>query len=117
MLRQRFKLPVERMEFPPAVRRRELSDPQQAHSDTMTAVLCREGLGPFSEAVVGAGRLRRAVLQNTGFACAGAVAGILIAFYLTFQNAYASLSAGNLTIFLLLWTVPTFLISSWVDKY
>ncbi|MPM38516.1 hypothetical protein SDC9_85145 [bioreactor metagenome] len=93
MLRQRFKLPVERMEYPSAVRRRELSDPQQTHSDTITAVLCREGLGPFSEAVVGAGRLRRAVLQNAGFSCAGAVAGILIAFYLTFQNAYASLSA------------------------
>ncbi|NLF35180.1 MAG: hypothetical protein GX585_04365 [Clostridiales bacterium] len=117
MLRQKFKLPVERMEFPEVRRRRELSDPEQAHKGTLTAILCREGLVPFSEAVIGARRLHRAVLQNTGLTCVGAVTGALLAFYLTFQGAYASLSAGNLILFLLLWTVPTLLISGWVDRY
>ena len=47
MLRQRFKLPVEKMEFPAVERRRELSGAEQSHSDILTAVLCREGLGPY----------------------------------------------------------------------
>ena len=47
MLRQRFKLPVDKMEFPAVERRRELSDEEQPHSDILTAVLCREGVGPL----------------------------------------------------------------------
>lgn len=117
MLHQRFKLPTDQMEFPVAARRLELSDPQQEHSGVITAVLCREGLGPYSEAVVGARRLRQATLLSAGLATAGCAAGLLLTFYLTFVSAYASLSPLNLTVFLLLWTVPTLLISGWVDRY
>ncbi|MPM44864.1 hypothetical protein SDC9_91546 [bioreactor metagenome] len=117
MLRQRFKLPADRMEFPTAQRRMELSDPRQTHSPLLTAVLCREGLAPYSEAVVGARRLRRATRMSAALAVTGSVAGVLLSFYLTYVAAFGSLSAANLTVFLLLWSVPTFLISGWVDRY
>jgi len=117
MLRQRFKLPVDKMEFPTALRRMELSETRQEHSSVITAVLCREGVGPFSEAVVGARRLRRATRLSAGLAAVGSVVGLLLVFYLTYVSAYASLSVVNLTAFLLLWTVPTLLISGWVDRY
>ena len=117
MLRQRFKLPVDKMEFPPAERRIELSDEDQEHSDILTAVLCREGVAPYSEAVVGAVRLRRAVRVAAVLASLGAVAGLVLAFYLTFVCSYASLSAGNLLVFLIMWLVPTPLISGMVNKY
>lgn len=117
MLRQRFKLPVEKMEFPEAGRRRELSDPRQEHSGVITAVLCREGLYPFSEAVVGAYRLRQATRFNAALTVVGSVVGLLLTFYLTYISAYGSLTPANLTAFLLLWTVPTLLISGWVDRY
>lgn len=117
MLHQRFKLPTDKMEFPVAERRLELSDPQQEHSGVITAVLCREGLGPYSEAVVGARRLRQATLLSAGLSAAGCAAGLLLTFYLTFVSAYYSLSPLNLTVFLFLWAVPTFLISGWVDRY
>ena len=117
MLRQRFKLPAEKLEFPSVERRRELSDPNQTHSDTLTAVLCREGLGPYAEAVVGGRRLRSAVRLSAGLACVGSVIGILLAFYLTFIGAYASLTPGNMMVFLLMWLVPTPLIAGWVDRY
>ena len=117
MLRQRFKLPVDKMEFPAAERRIELSDQDQEHSDILTAVLCREGVAPYSEAVVGAARLRRAVRVSAVLASLGAVAGLLLAFYLTSVGAYASLSAGNLLVFLVMWLVPTPLISGMVNKY
>ena len=117
MLRQRFKLPVDRMEYPAAERRVELSDEDQAHSHILTAVLCREGIGPYSEAVVGAARLRRAVRTSAVLASLGAVVGLILAFYLTFVGAYASLSAPNLLVFLIMWLVPTPLISGMVNKY
>lgn len=117
MLRQKCKLPAEKMEFPAVERRRELSDKEQEHSDVLTAVLCREGVGPFAEAVVGARRLRAAVRLSAGLACLGSAVGALLGFYLTFMAAYASLTAMNVMLFLLMWLVPTPLISNWVDKY
>ena len=117
MLRQRFKLPVEKMEFPAVERRVELSDPDQEHSPILSAVLCREGLGPYSEAVVGGQRLRRAVRASAVLASVGAFIGVLLAFYLTFSGAYSSLSPANLLVFLLMWLVPTPLISGWVNRY
>lgn len=117
MLRQRCKLPVEKMEFPAVERRRELSDKDQDHSDTLTAVLCREGVGPFAEAVVGGRRLRSAVRLSAGLACIGSAVGALLAFYLTFVAGYDSLTPMNLLLFLLMWLVPTPLISGWVDRY
>lgn len=117
MLRQRFKLPAEKLEFPPVNRRRELSDPDQEHSETLAAVLCREGLGPYAEAVVGSRRLRSAVRLGALLSCLGSLAGVLLAFYLTCVGAYDSLTAPNLMIFLLAWLVPTPLIGGWVDRY
>ena len=117
MLRQRFKLPVEKMEYPAVERRMELSDPGQDHDPILTAVLCREGLAPFSEAVVGAQRLRRATRLSCALTCLGSVVGVLLAFYLTVSLAFTSLSAVNMLIFQLMWLVPTYLISGWVNKY
>ena len=117
MLRQRFKLPVDRMEFPPVERRLELSSEEQSHSDILTAVLCREGVAPYSEAVVGAARLRRAVRTAAVLACLGALAGLVLAFYLTFVGSYSSLSASNLLVFLVMWLVPTPLIAGMVNRY
>ncbi len=117
MLRQRFKLPVDKMEFPPVERRVDLSSEDQEHSAILTAVLCREGVGPYSEAVVGAARLRRAVRVSAALAGLGAAVGVVLGFYLTFMGAYASLSPANLLIFLVMWLVPTPLISGWVNKY
>ena len=117
MLRQRFKLAADRMEFPPVERRRELSDEESPHSPSLTAILCREGLAPFADAVVGSRRLRTAVRSSAVLAGIGSVVGLLMSFYLTFVTAYASLSPVNLTLFSLLWLVPTLLISGWVDRY
>ena len=117
MLRQRFRLAVDRMEYPPVERRRELSDPEQEHSDILCAVLCREGLAPFTEAVVGSKRLRVAARLGAVLACLGCVAGLLLTFYLTFVDAYSSLNALSLLVFMLAWMVPAWLIAGWVNQY
>ena len=81
------------------------------------SVLCREGVGPFTEAAVGGKRLRAAVRASAWLACLGSCAGVVLAFYLTFMAAYDSLTPFNLLVFLLMWMVPTVLISHWIDRY
>ncbi len=117
MLRQRFKLAADKMDFPPVERRRELSDPDQPHSGALTALLCREGLLPFAEAVTAARRLRRATLLGAGFCCAGSALGLAICTYLASVSAYTSLSPLNLLIFLLMWLLPVWLLTDWVDRF
>ena len=117
MLRQRFKLPAEKMEFPEHTRRRALSDLNQEHDRPLVCVLCREGIGPLAETVVGAKRLHMATRVNSVLALVGSVVGVLLGFYLTAQMAFGSLSVFNLLVFLLMWLVPTILISVWVNHY
>ena len=117
MLHQRFKLATDKMDFPPVERRRELSDPDQPHSETITAVLCREGLLPYADAVVGAKRLRWCARFGAVLTCVGSALGLLLAYYLTAVDAYGSLSPLNLLIFLLFWVAPVWFLTSWVPRY
>ena len=66
---------------------------------------------------MGGKRLRLAVRITAGLASAGSAVGVLLAFYLTFVGAYSSLSPANLLIFMVMWLVPTLLISGWVNRY
>ena len=54
---------------------------------------------------------------SAALASVGSAIGVLLAFYLTFVCSYASLSAANLLVFLLMWLVPTPLIAGMVNKY
>ena len=117
MLHQRFKLASDKMDFPPVERRRELSDPEQPHNPILTAVLCREGLVPYADSVVGARRLRRATRFGAILTCVGATVGVLLAYYLTAVTAFGSLSPLNLLIFLITWLLPVWVLTSWVPRY
>lgn len=117
MLHQRFKLASDKMDFPPVERRRELSDPEQPHNHILTAVLCREGLVPYADSVVGARRLRRATRLGAVLACVCSTVGVLLAYYLTAVTAFGSLSPLNLLIFLITWLLPVWFLTSWVPRY
>lgn len=117
MLHQRFKLAADKMDFPPVERRRELSDPEQPHSSTITAVLCREGLLPYGESVVAAKRLRWSTRFGAVLTCLGSCVGVLLAYYLTSVDAYGSLSPLNLLVFLLFWLAPVWFLTSWTARY
>ena len=117
LLEQKFKLPVDKMEFPPVGRRLELSDPELSGDGALVALLAREGLGPYCDAVVGGRRLRLAVRLGLAFALAGSVLGLCLTFYLTSVGAYASLTPANFLVFMAAWLVPQWLISNWVNQY
>lgn len=117
MLQQRFKLSADRMDFPPVERRRELSSPDQPHGDTLAAILCREGLYPFAEAVVCAKRLRKATRMGALLCCVSSVLGLLLTGYLVFVSAYGSLSPLNLLLYLMMWLLPVWLLSAWCHRF
>ena len=117
MLHQRFKLASDKMDFPPVERRRELSDPDQPHSDTLTALLCREGLLPFAESIVAAKRLWWATRLGAVACCVCSFLGLLLAGYLTSVGAYTALSPLHLLIYLLTWLAPVWLLSDWVHRF
>ena len=117
MLHRRFKLPVNKMEYPNVRRRHELSEPGQPHNPVLGALVRREGLGPFADTIIGARRLCRITRVNTGLAVAASIIGTGLTAYLTYIAAFLSLSPLNMTLFLLLWLVPNLLISRIVDKF
>lgn len=116
-LLERFKLPVDRLEFPPVERRLELSRTDRPHSQVPVALLCREGLNVFADAVVGGRRLRTATRLGIVFSLVGSVLGLALTFYLTSLSAWASLTTTSFLIFMLVWMVPQLLLSNWVDQF
>lgn len=117
MLHQRFKLAADKMDFPPVERRRELSDPAQPHSETLTALLCREGLFPFAEAITAAKRLHRATGLGAVLCCVGSTLGLFLSAYLVSVSAYGSLSPLNLLVYMATWLAPVWFLSGWVHRY
>lgn len=117
MLQQRFKLAASKMVFPPVERRRELSDPDQEHDGVLTALLCREGLLPFAEAITAAKRLRWATRLGAALCCAASLLGMALCAYLTSVGAYTSLSPLNLLIYMLTWLAPIWFLSGWVHRF
>lgn len=117
MLQQRFKLAAHKMDFPPIQRRRELSDPRAPHNEILTAVLCREGIVPYAETVVGARKLCRTVRLGAILCCVGSVAGLLLAAYLTAVGAYTSLSPQNLLLFLVAWLAPVWFLTDLPHRF
>ena len=117
VLRQRFKLQADRMQYPAVERRHELSAKGQPHNSTLGALIFREGIAPYADAIIGGRRMRSVVRLNALLTAAGSVVGALLGFYLTLMSAYGSLSLVNILFFLLMWLVPTVLISNGVDQF
>ncbi|HPE16463.1 MAG TPA: hypothetical protein PK597_05855, partial [Oscillospiraceae bacterium] len=116
-LSQRFRLRLGKLEFPPVERRRELSDTLQSHDLPLCALLAREGLVPFADAVVGGRRLRRTVLTSGVIAAVGSILGGVLAFYLSYAGSSFALSPSHLLMFLLMWLVPTCLLSGYINHF
>ena len=117
LLGQKFRLPVDKMEFPPVERRLELSNADQEHDEIPIALLCREGLTAFSDAVVGAKRLRSSTILSVIFAVLSSVIGVTLTFYLTTVGAYTTLTPTVFLVFMALWMVPELLIANWVNQF
>ena len=81
------------------------------------ALLYREGLMPYAEAVLGSKRLCRAVRIGNRLALFGSIAGTLLAFYLTFVGAYSALHPLMMLAFSALWTLAALIDAAFIDQY
>lgn len=116
MLRQKMKIPVERLEYPPVERRMELTAEDQEH-DTLCGILSRDSVESYAEVIVGCRRLRSAANFSAVLTAIASLVGLFLGYYLTAVGAFAALSPINVIAFLLLWLIPTILISGNVNRY
>lgn len=76
--------------------------------DAPTAVLSRAGAGAFINVLRGANKLVGSVRSALVLGAFSGVSGILIVFYLLFQNAAPALATLNLLLYQLAWYIPLF---------
>ena len=81
------------------------------------ALLFREGLLPYAEAVVGSQRMVRAVRRCLMLSLFSSVCGTLLSFYMMFLSAYTLLTPLTLLVFLCLWLLPVWLFTDWTGRY
>jgi len=115
LLKRKFHKGV-KVEYPNLADRMALSEAEQDR-DLPRALLFREGLMPYAETVAGSCRLCQAVRRSTAIALAGSILGVLLVFYLVFQGAYLMITPLAVELFLLLWTLPVFLLADWTGRY
>lgn len=81
------------------------------------ALLMREGLMPYAEAVLGSKRLCRCARRATILSFLASVCALLIAFYLTFSARYSVLSPLALLVYVLLWSLCVLVDGVFADRY
>ena len=116
LLKQRFGTDAKAV-YPALEERLNLSAHSSRRSSLMGAVLYREGLMPYTEAVVASRRLCRAAHQMTTVSLFGSVLSLLLCFYLSFVGASTVLAPVSLAVYQLLWLFCGILIGFGTDRY
>lgn len=116
LLKRIFRLNV-RPIYPGVATRLSLAELTAQPGETPNAVIYRDGLLPAAEALIGSRRMCRAVRWSTGLSWAGGLCGLLLSYYLTSAGDFAALSPVYMLAYLLLWLLPTLLLSGLVKNY
>jgi len=114
MVGQKFKVPFESFVFIPVKNSYSISDPYTDKHGRMAAVLVREGLGPYSEAITGGRLLRLASFVATILSIASAALGVLLMFLMCWSGSFLSAKPGNLIIFMLCMLAAVLIVCSYV---
>ena len=116
LLKRKFNLDVKPV-YPDVSSRLALSDVCKELGEAPNAIIYREGLMPFAETVIGSRRMVRTVKTTTILAYIGGVCGLLLSYYLTSVGNFGALSALYMLVYLMLWLLPTWLLSGLVKHY
>ncbi|MCL2409706.1 MAG: hypothetical protein FWC96_08890 [Oscillospiraceae bacterium] len=101
MLEQKFKVSLEGIAYIPVQNSYTISDLGDEKEGRMSAILTREGFGPFAE-VVTRGRMLKATAGVSVIASiVSAALGVLMMFYMFWMGAIVSARPGNLLLFML----------------
>ena len=115
LIKRKFSRDIN-VEYPGLTERIALSEAEKDRG-IPRALLFREGLLPYAEAVAGSLKLCQSVRKAAALSLTGSWAGILLTFYLTSLGAYALMNPLALEVFLLLWTLPVLLMTDWMKRY
>jgi len=114
MVGQKFKVPFDSFVFIPAKDSYSISDLHTVKPGRMAAVLVREGLNPYAEAITGGRLLKSAAFFATILSIVSAALGVLIMFYMCWTGSFLSASPGNLIIFMLCMLVTVLIVCGYV---
>ena len=114
MVGQKFKVPFDSFVFIPAKDSYSISDLHSNKAGRMAAVLVREGLNPFAEAITGGRLLKSAAFFATMLSVVSAALGVLIMFYMCWTGSFVSASPGNLIVFMLCMLVTVMIVCGYV---
>ena len=101
MLEQKFRVSLEDIEYIQAKDSYSISDSFSGNRGRMAALLAREGLGPYAEAITGGRLLKSAALVATAVSVISAALGVLFMFYMCWNGSFLSAKPGNLLLFML----------------
>ncbi len=111
MIKKKFNMPTDMFEFPGYTERYRISGAQPDKNSRIAALISREGMGPLVDAADRGRRLYSAVYLGSIFSAAGSVLGLILMFMLCWLKAFDSATAGNMIIFMLLWLMPSAVLS------
>lgn len=117
MLHAKFHISTVKSEFPPVKDRYRLSALTAEDAVDPAAILARNTLLPYAQALAGARSLRGSVTLSLVVSLFSGVFGMLLVFFLGLGGALETASALNLLLFSVIWMIPNLLITTWSNKF
>ena len=120
LLKNKYGVDPDEIEFPVVEDRIELSGGEKTLRSRPAALLTREGLCPYAEAMAGGQRLYRFTLINLMLHLLSLIGGVLLMFFFTHSvadGAAAAISPFNVLLFMLIWWVVTWMSSALSHRY
>jgi len=111
MVRRKYRVPSESLEYPSVEERARLSGPYAAHGGVPAALLARDGFLPLSKAVSSGQALCDSVRAGLTVNLLGGCVGFVVAAFLAWTDSFLPVSAANLMLYALLWTLPALILS------
>ena len=103
--------------YPTVSTRLAFSDLSRQKGEKPYAALYRQGMLPLVETVIGARRLCAAVRRGTVLSIIAAGLGLFLSYYLTSAGSFTALEPVYMLAFLLVWLLPTLLLSGLVKHF
>lgn len=116
LVKKRYKVPADRLEFPMVAERAKLSAAEAGAGGLQGALMARDSFTGFASAVTGGRQLRRTVHRAVLVALLAGIIGMGLLFLLTYLGADSAASAVNLLLYQLLWLIPGLLTTGLVGK-
>ena len=116
MLKTKFRLPADNFKFPSYSERFRISAAEPDKRSRVAAAIAREGMEPLVDAAERGRRLYAAIRIGTIIAAVGCVFGMLMMFLMSWTKAFDLSTASNVITFMLLWLIPSAVITWGVNR-